>query len=205
MRTASNIFSKYRMEGKNTNTKNADNTDTSNRRTDANSYNAGSKGMDTTTIGLQLKEAVDSIFDPTTGMTEKEKDNFVKKLYRKLESGKKLTQDEMQYLRMNDPVTYAKAARVQVMREAFKKQLENAKSKEEASDMYLTNMSRVGDDDPAKKELEAAYEDVYSQFKKTDVYKKLPDTRKEAREQNDSHKKHDRGNVNWEEDNTDDQ
>lgn len=139
-------------------------------------------GIDTATIGLQLKEAVDAIFDPTTGMTEEQKKSFVEKIYKKLESGKKLTYDELQYLRMHDPITYAKAARVLVMREALKKQLENAKSKEEAADIYLTNMSRIADDDPAKKELEAAYNDEYSEFKKSDDYKKLPDTRKEAKE-----------------------
>lgn len=139
-------------------------------------------GIDTATIGLQLKEAVDAIFDPTTGMTEEQKKSFVEKIYKKLESGKKLTYDELQYLRLHDPITYAKAARVQVMREALKKQLENAKSKEEAADIYLTNMSRIADDDPAKKELEAAYNDEYSEFKKSDDYKKLPDTRKEAKE-----------------------
>ena len=122
-------------------------------------------------------------------------------LYKKLESGKKLSADELQYLRMNDPVTYAKAARVQMMRESFKKQLESAKSKEQAADMYLQNMSRIADDDPAKKELEAAYNDVYSQFKKTEAYKKLPDTEKEAKEE--KAKKNgnkDNTKVEWEED-----
>ena len=102
---------------------------------------------------------------------------------------------------MNDPVTYAKAARVQMMRESFKKQLESAKSKEQAADMYLQNMSRIADDDPAKKELEAAYNDVYSQFKKTEAYKKLPDTEKEAKEE--KAKKNgnkDNTKVEWEED-----
>lgn len=192
MRTAGNIFRKYRTGSEDTNTQNEADT-------------ANSTALDTATIGLQLKEAVDSIFDPTTGMTEEQKKKFVEKLYRKLETGKKLTADEMQYLRMNDPVTYAKAARVQAMREAFKKQLENAKSKEEAADMYLTNMSRIGEDDPAKKELQAAYEDVYSEFRKMNAYKKLPDTRKEAMEEKDSHKKHGGNNVKWEEDESDGQ
>ncbi len=82
---------------------------------------------------------------------------------------------------MNDPVTYAKAARVQMMRESFKKQLESAKSKEQAADMYLQNMSRIADDDPAKKELEAAYNDVYSQFKKTEAYKNFQIQKKKQR------------------------
>ena len=64
--------------------------------------------VDTSTIGLTLKDAVDSIFDPTTGMSDEEKKKFIEKLYKKIKSGKKLSADEMQYLRMNDPVTYAK-------------------------------------------------------------------------------------------------
>ena len=131
MRTVNNLFSKYRTKE----TANTDGTDTTAKAggaDTANISNANSAGsaFDTATIGLQLKQAVDSIFDPTTGMSDEQKKRFVEKLYKKLESGKKLSADELQYLRMNDPVTYAKAARVQMMRESFKKQLESAKSKE---------------------------------------------------------------------------
>lgn len=202
MRTVNNLFSKYRTKE----TANEDGTYTTAKAggaDTANISNTNSAGsaFDTATIGLQLKQAVDSIFDPTTGMSDEQKKRFVEKLYKKLESGKKLSADELQYLRMNDPVTYAKAARVQMMRESFKKQLESAKSKEQAADMYLQNMSRIADDDPAKKGLEAAYNDVYSQFKKTEAYKKLPDTEKEAKEE--KAKKNgnkDNTKVEWEED-----
>lgn len=138
--------------------------------------------IDTLSIGLQLKEAVDSIFDPTTGMSEEEKKKFVQKLYRKLESGKKLSADEMQYLRKNDPVTYAKAAKVQVLRESLKKQLKSATSKEKAADIYTQAMSRISEDDPVRKEIMAAYDDVYKEFRKSDEYKALPNTEKEAKE-----------------------
>ena len=136
--------------------------------------------LDTLSIGL--KEAVDSIFDPTIGMSEEEKKKFVQKLYRKLESGKKLSADEMQYLRKNDPVTYAKAAKVQVLRESLKKQLKSATSKEKAADIYTQAMSRISEDDPARKEIMAAYDDVYKEFRKSDEYKALPNTEKEAKE-----------------------
>ena len=138
--------------------------------------------IDTLSIGLQLKEAVDAIFDPTTGMSEEEKKKFVQKLYRKLESGKKLSADEMQYLRKNDPVTYAKAAKVQGLRESLKKQLKSATSKEKAADIYTQAMSRISEDDPARKEIMAAYDDVYKEFRKSDEYKALPNTEKEAKE-----------------------
>ena len=79
--------------------------------------------VDTSTIGLTLKDAVDSIFDPTTGMSDEEKKKFIEKLYKKIKSGKKLSADEMQYLRMNDPVTYAKMAKVQIQRKALESRL----------------------------------------------------------------------------------
>ena len=161
-RLINNLFKKYRKDY-------AENEDKSTK-------------LDTLSIGLQLKEAVDSIFDPTTGMSEEEKKKFVQKLYRKLESGKKLSADEMQYLRKNDPVTYAKAAKVQVLRESLKKQLKSATSKEKAADIYTQAMSRISEDDPARKEIMAAYDDVYKEFRKSDEYKALPNTEKEAKE-----------------------
>ena len=151
------------------------------RKDDAENEDESAK-IDTLSIGLQLKEAVDSIFDPTIGMSEEEKKKFVQKLYRKLESGKKLSADEMQYLRKNDPVTYAKAAKVQVLRESLKKQLKSATSKEKAADIYTQAMSRISEDDPARKEIMAAYDDVYKEFRKSDEYKALPNTEKEAKE-----------------------
>ena len=163
-RLINNLFKKYRKD------------DTENENEDENTK------LDTLSIGLQLKEAVDSIFDPTTGMSEEEKKKFVQKLYRKLESGKKLSADEMQYLRKNDPVTYAKAAKVQVLRESLKKQLKSATSKEKAADIYTQAMSRISEDDPARKEIMAAYDDVYKEFRKSDEYKALPNTEKEAKE-----------------------
>ena len=154
-RLINNLFKKYRKD------------DTENENEDENTK------LDTLSIGLQLKEAVDSIFDPTTGMSEEEKKKFVQKLYRKLESGKKLSADEMQY---------AKAAKVQVLRESLKKQLKSATSKEKAADIYTQAMSRISEDDPARKEIMAAYDDVYKEFRKSDEYKALPNTEKEAKE-----------------------
>ena len=135
--------------------------------------------VDTSTIGLTLKDAVDSIFDPTTGMSDEEKKKFIDKLYKKIKSGKKLSADEMQYLRMNDPVTYAKMAKVQIQRKALESRLKQAKSKEEALEIYTSAKSRISDDDPAREELNAAYDDAYGEFKKSEQYKKLPATEKE--------------------------
>lgn len=71
----------------------------------------------------------------------------------------------MQYLRMNDPVTYAKMAKVQIQRKALESRLKQAKSKEEALEIYTSAKSRISDDDPAREELNAAYDDAYGEFK----------------------------------------
>ena len=136
-----------------------------------------------------LRVAVKDYLDPTAGMTDEQKERFVKKLYAKIQSGKKLTPDEMQYLRQNDPVTYMKAARVQAQREAFETQLNNCKSKEEAQDLYLDKVSRISEDDPARQELRAAYDDAFDEYKKSGDYKSLPDTEKEIRRKRENNTK----------------
>ena len=113
-----------------------------------------------------LKVAVQDFLDPTAGMTDAQRERFVKKLYAKIQSGKKLTADEMAYLRKYDPVTYMKVARIQAQREALEAQLKSCKSKEEVQKVYT--------DDPAREELMAAYADAYDEFKKSDDYGSLP-------------------------------
>lgn len=152
------------------------------RATNNNQENNATQPMDKATLGAALKDMVDSLFDPTTGMSDEEKEKFVEKLHQKIESGKELSYDEMQYLRINEPLTYAKMAKVQIQRKCLETQLNSCKSKEEAHDMYVKAMSRISEDDPARRETIAAYNDVYEEFKKSEEYEKLPNTDKEARE-----------------------
>ncbi len=121
-----------------------------------------------------LKVAVQDFLDPTAGMTDAQRERFVKKLYAKIQSGKKLTADEMAYLRKYDPVTYMKVARIQAQREALEAQLKSCKSKEEVQKVYTDAVIRVPEDDPAREELMAAYADAYDEFKKSDDYGSLP-------------------------------
>ena len=46
-----------------------------------------------------LRVAVQDYLDPTAGMTDAQRERFIKKIYAKIQSGKKLTQDELAYLR----------------------------------------------------------------------------------------------------------
>lgn len=140
------------------------------------------KSLDRASIGAALKDVVDSIFDPTTGMSDEEKEKFIEKLHKKIKNGDELSADEMQYLRINEPLTYAKMAKVQMQRKCLETQLNSCKSKEEAHDKYIQAMSRISDDDPVRAETIAAYNNVYDEFKESEEYKKLPNTDKEAKE-----------------------
>lgn len=139
-------------------------------------------GYDVSEIGLVLRDVVDSIFDPTDGMTEEEKAEFINKLERKIKNGDKLTADEMQYLRINNPVEYAKMARVQQQRESLERQLKNCSSKREAQELYTSAVTRAMGDSFAREETLAAYNNVYEEFKKSDAYKFLPQDKKQQKE-----------------------
>lgn len=112
--------------------------------------------------------------------TEAAKRKLEAKIMRKLESGKKLTTKELNFLRKNNPALYAKAMRVKIKREALEHRLENAKSKEEVTDIYGEAMASISKDDSAKKYLVAAVTDAVKEFKETRYYKNLPNTKEEA-------------------------
>ena len=63
-----------------------------------------------------LRVAVQDYLDPTAGMPDAQRERFIKKIYAKIQSGKKLTQDELAYLRRYDPVTYIKVACISELR-----------------------------------------------------------------------------------------
>lgn len=117
--------------------------------------------------------------DPTAGLSEEEKAAYEERIMQKLRSGKKLSAEEMNYLRMKNPQMYAQAARVQTMRENLENQLENCKSKEEVEKVYGMSVSMVSKDDPMREAIVAAYDDVMKEFKETDKYRALPQKEEE--------------------------
>lgn len=123
---------------------------------------------------FDIESVMMGYLDPTEGLSEEEKQAYEAKIMQKLRSGKKLTSEEMNYLRVKNPQMYAQAARVQAMRENLKNQLENCRSKEEVEKVYGNSVSMVSKNDPMKEAIVAAYEDVTKEFKKTDKYQALP-------------------------------
>lgn len=153
MNKLDNLFSKYRAD------------DGSAEMNPKPSYNSRAE---------MLRLAMEDYLDPTAGMTDAQRERFIKELYAKIQSGRKLTPDEMQYLRRYDPVTYLKVARIQAQREALEKRLKSCNSKEEAQEVYTDAVTRIPEDDPARKELVAAYDRAYEEFKESGDYRALP-------------------------------
>lgn len=134
--------------------------------------------LDVFSIQSELMEYL----DPTAGLSEEEKKAYEEKIIQKLRSGKKLTSEEMNYLRAKNPQLYMQAARVQAMRENLRNQLENCKSKEEVEKVYGNFTSMISKDDPMKEALVAAYDDELKEFKKTDKYQALPAKEEDGKE-----------------------
>jgi len=139
------------------------------------------------TTGQQenLKETFDKIkFKMNYGLDaeneEEAKQKLEARIYAKLQSGKKLSSKEMQYLRQNNPVLYMQAVRVEQKRKALENQLKNASSKEEVKKIATSALASVREDDPAKQYVVAAIEETVKEFKESEKYKRLPETEEQA-------------------------
>lgn len=116
------------------------------------------------------------------GRTGETKEQYAARVYAKLEAGRELTIEELRFLERTNPVMYAKAVRVQNMRKMLKNQLKNCKSKQEAQEVFSRAVSGISDKDPDKEMLVAALKDVYTEFTKSDGYKRLPEKKDEEEE-----------------------
>ena len=117
----------------------------------------------------------------------------------KLQAGGKLTAEEIEYLKKNDPEALKEYEEVKRERESYKKQLKNCKSKEEVEKLKMTKMghymaeAKEITNDPyipkakkyqlMKKMLKktSAVETEQEKFLQSLKYAKLPEEEKEAR------------------------
>lgn len=111
---------------------------------------------------------------------EANKKKLEAKIMHKLEAGKKLSTKELNYLRQNNPVLYAKAMRIQAKRAAVENRLESARSKEEVADIYGEAMGTISKNDPDRKYLIAAVSEAVREFKETQYYRNLPEKKEDA-------------------------
>lgn len=130
---------------------------------------------------FDIAKNISELLSPAYGMTEEEKESYYNKIMGKLKSGKKLSPEEMRFLQAEHPEMYQQVARVQAMRDGFETRLKTATSKQKAQEIFADSLSHVGDDDPMKEYIVAAYQDAMKNFEKSDEYKELPETEEDAK------------------------
>lgn len=128
------------------------------------------------------KYLVDKIEKPlSSAMTDEEKEKIQLSIDKKLQSGKKLSKKEEQYLRETNPKLYMEYMRIRQRAKALLTQLKHAKSKQEVDRIMATAMASVSKKDPMKAYIVAALQAVEKDFKKSKAYQELPNTSAEKK------------------------
>lgn len=147
-------------------------------------FSANAAETKTITNKTELAEYLLEKVDEITKIPEKNDENMEAIIMAKLNSGKKLTPKEMEYLRRTNPVLYAHALRVQIMINAIEEQLKHARSKEEVNRILSSSMIGISKNDPARAYMLAAINRIEKEFHQSGAYSKLSDTIKEGKNKN---------------------
>lgn len=103
------------------------------------------------------------------------------KIMAKLKAGKKLTQEELEYLQRTNPALYAHAMKVQLMANAIEERLKHVRSKEEANDIITDAIGGISKNDPDKEYLLAAINRISTEMHRSAQYSRLPDAIEDAK------------------------
>lgn len=141
--------------------------------------NLGGKNEILKEVAARFKQILD--FGCNEADEQKLREKFDAKIQAKLESGKRLSEKELNYLRKYNPQMYAHALRIEMKRRAVEEQLKHAKSKQQVQEIEDEALSSIGKNDPVKKYMVAAVLRTVSEFRKSEAYKKLPETEKEKK------------------------
>lgn len=128
------------------------------------------------TKGLIWKSAAAKLLDPTSEMDESQRKEYEAKITRKLKSGKRLTSQEMNYLRIHNPMLYQVAKRVEAARQSFRERLKHCKSKDEVNQVIAGELQMVSaiKKEPDKEYMAAMVKHEADTFRKSRSYAKLP-------------------------------
>ena len=135
----------------------------------------------TKNVSDALRMISNQIRKTNKAQSDEEKGKRLGAIQAKLRAGKKLTSEEMDYLRANDPEAYMHALRIQQARKSLEESLKHAKSKQEAQEIISSAVSSITKNDPDREAMIAAVSDVADRFMKSAEYNKLPATDDEAK------------------------
>lgn len=125
----------------------------------------------------EAAEYLKNMIELGTGEVDEQKlrEKYDAKIQAKLQSGKRLTAKEMKYLQKYNPVMYAHAVRIEMKRRSVEEKLKHARSKEEVEEIQFEAISTISKKDPVREYMVAVC-DAVAEFKKTEHYRRLPET-----------------------------
>ncbi len=147
-----------------------------------NNYFHNEKKIDSIADLKAIGKSIIKLFEEAGDNTEEKKKKMLEKIRHKLESGKKLTAEEMQFLQKNYPELYVKAKKIEIKRKTVEERLKHCKSKEEVQEVMDQEIGIISDKDPDKVYLIKAVEEAVKEFKNTSDYKKLPEKKEDKNE-----------------------
>lgn len=124
------------------------------------------------------------MLDPTADMTESERKQYENRVITKMKMGKHLTEEEMNYLKVHNPIMYQKAQRAEQKKKQLEKQCARCKSKEEVNQAVSNAVSGIGDMDPDREYIAAAIQETAKEVRQSAQYARLPETAEEGKKQN---------------------
>ncbi len=101
------------------------------------------------------------------------------RITQKMKAGKKLSAEELEFLKNNDYALYFKYIKILREREAFEEKLKNAKTKQEAADIRNITMSGINKSsgDAEEKEIKSAqFSEAYKEFSDSKQFSQLPES-----------------------------
>ena len=101
------------------------------------------------------------------------------RITQKMKAGKKLSAEELEFLKNNDYALYLKYIKILREREAFEEELKNAKTKQEAADIRNITMSEINKSsgDAEEKEIKSAqFSEAYKEFSDSKQFSQLPES-----------------------------
>jgi hypothetical protein len=103
----------------------------------------------------------------------------------KIKFGKRLTHDEMEFLKIHNPELYARAVKIEKEREELRRALRNCKTKEEARNLHIAKVFQPKMDSDVK----MALFDEFTEFVKSGELEELP-SELELDDENENQSKH---------------
>lgn len=129
------------------------------------------------------RETIAMMEESLVKVPEEKRAAYEQKIRQKMQSGKKLSGEELNYLRIYQPELYRSALRVENARTVLRTKLKNCKSKEEVDNVVAVQneVLKAMDGDSDREYMAAMVRHEVDTFKKSMAYARLPQRLEEGK------------------------